>query len=124
MEIDEKLKTNISSTDTWLRLLITLGFGVLTSVVMMPVVWVLAGVQLLFQLITGQRNDNLHQVHRSLAAWLGQVFSYMLSVSNQKPFPFSDLPELEQEVVDSELSDPGPSEEKATTKKQEEAVEP
>lgn len=112
MELDDNLKSNISSVDTWLRLLLTIGLGVLTSVVMMPVVWVLAGVQLVFQLITGERNENLHEVHRSLSAWLSQVFSYMLLVSDQKPFPFSDLPELEPEVgvvVDSvELSDTDP----------------
>lgn len=99
MEINDELKSNISSTDTWLRILFILGFGILTSVVMMPVVWVLAGVQFLFLLITGERNENLHKIHRGLAAWLGQVFSYMLYVSDHQPFPLNDLPELDDEEL-------------------------
>lgn len=125
MEIDDKLKSNISSLDTWLRFLITLGFGALTSIVMMPVVWVLAGVQLVFLLITGERNSNLHEVHRSLSAWLAQVFSYMLAVSDQKPFPFSDLPELESEeeiVVEDQVEASAPESAKAKSEVEEEPV--
>ena len=113
MEIDEKLKANVSSIDTWQRFFITLGFGVLTSVVMMPVVWVLAGAQLIFQLVTGERNANLHEVNRTLSAWLRQVFGYMLSASDEKPFPFSDLPSLEPETTqDAEDIDSRNKEEK------------
>lgn len=106
MEINDELKSNISSTETWLRLLLTIGLGILTSVVMMPVVWVLAGVQLIFQLFTGQANENLHDINRNLSAWLNQVFRYMLLVSDVKPFPFSDLPELEPEIAEAEIIEP------------------
>jgi len=94
MEIDDELKSNISSADTWLRLVLIVIFGFVTSVVAMPVVWVLAGVQFVFSLITGHPNDNLHRILQIFAAWLNQVFSYMLYVSDRKPFPLSDLPEL------------------------------
>ena len=97
MEIDDELKSNIASTDTWLRLALIVVFGFITSVVAMPVVWVLAGVQFLFSLFTGKPNENLHRIHQNLAAWLNQVFSYMLYVSDRKPFPLSDLPDGDSE---------------------------
>ena len=101
MEIDDKLKSNISSVissaDTWLRILFIIGFGVLAYFVLLPLIWVLAGVQLLFLLVTAERNPTLHAGYRSLAAWLSQVFSYMLYVSDHKPFPLSDLPEVTEE---------------------------
>ena len=92
MDIDDELKSNISSSDTWLRLVLIVLFGFVTGVVAMPVVWVMAGVQFLFTLITGKPNENLGQILQSFAAWLNQVFSYMLYVSDQKPFPLSELP--------------------------------
>jgi len=115
MEIDDELKSNIASTDTWLRLALIIVFGFITSVVAMPVVWVLAGVQFLFSLFTGKPNENLHRIHKSLAAWLNQVFSYMLYVSDQKPFPLSDLPEVETKTEAATTSATKSS--KATSKK-------
>ena len=97
MEIDDELKSNMASKDTWLRLLLIIVFGFVISFVVLPVVWVLAGVQFLFTLFTGATNENLHQVHRGLAAWLNQVFSYVLFVSEDRPFPLSDLPDVDDQ---------------------------
>jgi hypothetical protein len=107
MEIDDELKSNISSADTWLRLVLIVIFGFVTSLVAMPVVWVLAGVQFIFSLITGHPNDNLHRILHTFAAWLNQVFSYMLYVSDRKPFPLSDLPEFDDSGMHSDTSGAG-----------------
>ena len=97
MQIDDELKSNVLSRDTWLRLVLIVPLGFITSVIAMPVVWVLSGVQFVFTLVTGRPNESLGDINRNIAAWLNQIFTYMLYVKDERPFPLSDLPETEEE---------------------------
>ena len=86
--MDDEIRTNISSPETWLRLLL-IGFFAFVANILMWVVWLIAGVQFLWSLITGRTNDNLDEFSASLVAYLTTIFEYMVYRSDTKPFPFS-----------------------------------
>lgn len=89
--MDEEVKSNIADPDTWIRLLLMILFGVCASVALW-IVWLTAAVQFLFALITGRPNENVHDFAGVLAAYLGQIFAFLLYQTEERPFPFSPLP--------------------------------
>ena len=100
---NEKLKSNITSSDHWIRLLFMILFAVVLYVAGI-VVGVLVLVQFLFALITGSDNTNLRQLGDSLTQYIAQTLRFLTYNSNEKPFPFADWPEAAPvaEVVEPE----------------------
>ncbi|WP_339898594.1 DUF4389 domain-containing protein [uncultured Gilvimarinus sp.] len=89
---NEKLKSNITSSDHWIRLLFMILFALVLYVAGI-VVGVLVLVQFLFALITGSDNTNLRQLGDSLTQYIAQTLRFLTYNSNDKPFPFADWPE-------------------------------
>lgn len=88
---NEQLKSNITSSKHWLRLVFMLLFAAvlqLASIVM----WVLVAAQFLFSLITGEDNQHLRRFGHSLSTYIYDVLKFLCYSSEEKPFPFADWP--------------------------------
>lgn len=89
--MDQQLKTNLASRETWLRLvfmlLLVVAFNVTEAVVVAVVVF-----QFLAKLVTGKPNDRLRGFGGSLGAYLRDIVAYLAFQSDDKPFPFSSWP--------------------------------
>jgi Domain of unknown function (DUF4389) len=56
------------------------------------VLGLLAVVQFIWLLATGEPNQNLSRLGASLARWFADVVRYLTCVSEDKPFPWKDWP--------------------------------
>jgi len=89
--MDEQMKENLTATETWIRLLFMILFGVISSFALW-FLWIIAAFQFVVVLFTRQTNDNLTEFSDSLIAYFEQVFSFLLFRTEDKPFPFSPWP--------------------------------
>ncbi|WP_049722003.1 DUF4389 domain-containing protein [Gilvimarinus polysaccharolyticus] len=88
---NEKIKSNITSPDHWIRLVFIILFAFILYVASF-VVGVLVLVQFLFALITGNDNTKLRQLGDSLTQFIAQTLQFLTYNSDDKPFPFADWP--------------------------------
>jgi hypothetical protein len=99
---NEQLKSNLTSSKHWLRLVFMLLYAAvlqLASIVM----WVVVAVQFLFSLITGEDNLPLRRFGHSLSTYIYDVLKFLCYSSEEKPFPFADWPESSVEPVKDEV---------------------
>ena len=108
---DKALKTNLLNADNWIRLLYMLLFGLLLTIARM-VIWVVAIVQFLFVLISGEDNTNLRNLGQGVTRWVSQALLFLTFNSDEKPFPFSDWPDTE--LVEGEVILAGDADEQTT----------
>lgn len=92
---NEELKSNLTSSRHWLRLLFMILFAVVLYVAAI-VMSFLVLLQFLFSLITGKDNHNLREFGQSLALYIYQTLRFLTYNSEQKPFPFDDWPSTEE----------------------------
>ncbi|WP_299591761.1 DUF4389 domain-containing protein [uncultured Microbulbifer sp.] len=93
---NEELKQNLTSSNQWLRLIYMVLFAVLLEIagfVMLAVVIA----QFLFAIFTGSANDNLRRLGDQIASYIYQSLQFLIYNSEEKPFPFSEWPESEEE---------------------------
>ena len=93
---NEELKQNLTSTNQWLRLVYMVLFAVLLEIagfVMLAVVIA----QFLFAIFTGSANDNLRRLGDQIASYIYQTLQFLIYNTEEKPFPFSEWPESEEE---------------------------
>jgi uncharacterized protein DUF4389 len=102
--MEEQTKTNLLNTETWFRLLYMLVFGLL-SVIARMVIWVVAILQFLLVLVTGTGNDNLRDLGQGTSKWVYQVFLFLTFNNDDKPFPFSDWPEVDAPLTEEIQTD-------------------
>ncbi|MEH6468457.1 MAG: DUF4389 domain-containing protein [Porticoccus sp.] len=102
--MEEQTKTNLLNTETWIRLLYMLVFGLL-SVVARMVIWVVAVLQFLLVLVTGAGNDNLRDLGQGTSKWVYQAFLFITFNNDDKPFPFSDWPEVDVPLTEERQTD-------------------
>lgn len=96
---NEKLKKNVTATNTWLRLVYMLIYGFFFYVAI-PVMAVVALVQFVFQLVAGNDNGKIRQFGHSLSQYMYQVLMFLSFNSEEKPFPFSDWPQAPTPMQD------------------------
>ncbi|WP_188151154.1 DUF4389 domain-containing protein [Teredinibacter waterburyi] len=100
--MDQQLKSNLTSSTHWLRLVYMLLFAVLLQVAL-AVMWVLVIVQFLFALVTGSDNGNLRKFGDSLAQYINATIRFLTYNSEVKAFPFAEWPDpVESEGEESE----------------------
>jgi hypothetical protein len=99
---NDELKSNLLSAKHWLRLVFMLLFAALLQVASI-IMWVLVLLQFIFSLITGQDNVNLRKFGYSLSTYIYQTLKFLTYSSEEKPFPFADWPEGEEEVPVAEV---------------------
>ncbi|WP_231757817.1 DUF4389 domain-containing protein [Microbulbifer elongatus] len=97
---NEELKQNLTSTNQWLRLVYMVLFAVLLEIagfVMLAVVIA----QFLFAIFTGGANDNLRRLGDQISSYIYQTLQFLIYNTEEKPFPFSEWPESEEEDLSS-----------------------
>ena len=97
--MDDKLKSNLTSSRHWMRLVFMLLFALLLQVAT-AVMWVLVILQFLFSLITGKDNEKLRAFGSALSVYIHQSLRFLTYNSEDKPFPFSDWPSAGDEDSD------------------------
>jgi len=95
---ERTLTENLSNLNTWFRLLLSVLFFFVNSVLRLAVGLVFVG-QFLFVLTTGDRNHRLHNLATILTDYIYQIVSYVTYKTDERPFPFNDLPRSAQDSV-------------------------
>ncbi|MDF3014585.1 MAG: glucose-phosphate thymidylyltransferase [Cellvibrio sp.] len=88
---NEQLKSNLTSSKHWLRLVFMLLFAAVLQLASL-VMWVLVAVQFIFSLVTGEDNQHLRRFGHSLSTYIYDVLKFLCYSSEEKPFPFADWP--------------------------------
>lgn len=89
--MDPQLKSNLTSSKHWIRLLYMLLFALFLYVASF-VVAIMVIVQFLFALITGSDNRKLRELGGSLTIYIKDALLFLTFNSEAKPFPFADWP--------------------------------
>ncbi len=92
--MDEQLKSNLLSSHHWLRLAFMVLFAILLQVAGL-VMWVVVSLQFIFSLLTGRDNIQLRSFGGSLTQYVYQSLQFLTYNTEEKPFPFSDWPEMD-----------------------------
>jgi len=103
---------NITQPSAWIRVLLMAVFAIASYFVLLPLILVLSIAQALFTLITGQSNANLKYFSATLKLYVTQIIEFLTYLSDDRPYPFSDLPEVED---DSLQEGPAPKRESRET---------
>lgn len=98
----------------WSRIFFVALFLLILSLIVLPLVAVLAGVQALFTIFTGADNRNLRGLAAALAEYVREILLFASWNSGRRPFPFSEFPGVameEDEAAAGEEDDaaPGPA---------------
>lgn len=98
--MDQQLKSNLTSSKHWIRLVYMLLFACFLYVASFVIV-VLVIVQFVFALVTGSDNKKLREFGSSLTQYIYQVLLFLTFNSEEKAFPFTDWPApASQDVVE------------------------
>ena len=91
----EQVKQNVLSGRQWLRMLFMAGY-ILASWVLTLVLLVTILVQTLIVLITGETNRNLRRFGILCGVFMHQIIHFLVYGSDDKPFPFSEFPDIDR----------------------------
>lgn len=92
---NEQLTSNLKSSKHWLRLLFMVFFAAILQLASI-VMWCLVIVQFFFSLITGEDNIHLRKFGHSLSIYIFNTLKFLTYTSEEKPFPFSDWPHVDE----------------------------
>jgi hypothetical protein len=84
---DAQLTDNLKSRSIWMRLLFMVIVIFLYSISRIVVAAVVA-MQFVWKLFTGETNDNLLELGRSLATYTEQILLYLTFNTEDRPYPF------------------------------------
>ncbi len=104
---NEQLKSNVTSSKHWLRLVFMLLFAAILQLASL-VMWIVVAVQFLFSLITGEDNLHLRRFGHSLSTYIYDVLKFLCYSSEEKPFPFADWPVSENTETTAEVQSAQP----------------
>lgn len=107
---------NLREPSAWIRVLFMVGFALVLHLIVGPIIIVLMIVQALFKLITSETNFNLRRFGKALGQWVYEVIQFLTYNSQEKPFPFSDFPPLEDEEESGEGQGKDSKSKKASSK--------
>tara|TARA_B110000858_G_scaffold198463_1_gene265315 strand:+ start:14690 stop:15130 length:441 start_codon:yes stop_codon:yes gene_type:complete len=113
----EEFVENIKERSFWVRILCMVAFAVAVYIIIVPMILVLSIVQSVFTLLNGQTNANLKYFSATLALYVIQIIEFLTYLSEAKPFPFSDLPEVEDDSLQEESASTAAAEKKPAVKK-------
>jgi Domain of unknown function (DUF4389) len=93
MNIDQdQIRANLLSSTFWVRILFMVIFALVLWALRLAVI-VICVVQTVIVMITGEVNAQLQRLGAVTAVYVGQVVSFMLFATEDKPFPFTPFPE-------------------------------
>ena len=90
--MDQTRKKNLTNPTTWMRLVYIILFVIAFYVAMFVLVAVVV-VQFLFKLITGESNEHLRGLGRSLGTYTYEIIAFVTFHTDEMPFPFASWPE-------------------------------
>jgi heme/copper-type cytochrome/quinol oxidase subunit 2 len=94
LELDWKKR--LLSVDHWLRFVFMILFVIIVVMVAYVMV-VLVLLQFAWALFSGEGNNKLRVFGARLSLYVYQALCFLTYNTEEKPFPFSDLPEVEKE---------------------------
>ena len=113
----DKSIDNVIQSPVWIRTLFVVVFAIASYFILLPLIIVLSIAQGLFTLITGNANANLKYFSAVLELYISQLFRFLTYLSEVKPYPFSDLPEVEDVSLENEPAQKKESKEEASAKR-------
>lgn len=99
-------KARFGDVDLWIRFVYMVLFALLTALSRL-VVCLIALLQFLLVLFSGEDNRNLRSFGNSLSRWTFDTYRFLTFNSEQKPFPFMDWPQDAVPVEQSPLQSEG-----------------
>lgn len=90
----DQFRHNVKKHQNWSRLLYMLIFGLLLNLAG-AVMWLLAALQFIFVLGTGEDNRQLRHFGKALADFIRDALLFVSYNTERKPFPFADWPHPE-----------------------------
>lgn len=93
-ELDD-IVDNLKEPSAWIRIVFMIAFATVLYVIIAPVILVLMVAQALFSVFNGSSNNNLRFLGAALNKYVYQILEFISYNSEEKPFPFSDFPQLE-----------------------------
>jgi len=93
----ENIKSNLTSSRHWLRLLFMLVFAAVLQVASI-VMWMLVIAQFIFSLVTGEDNPQLRKFGHALSIYIFNTLKFLTYASEEKPFPFADWPLVDEDL--------------------------
>ncbi len=107
--MDEQLKSNLTSSKLWVRVVYMLLLALFCYLASFFIAIVIV-VQLIITLISGSYNKRLRAFSLSLIKYIQQSLMFLSFNSDNKPFPFSDWPEVDEpESVSGDTFDETPN---------------
>lgn len=113
----DKSIDNVIQSPVWIRTLFVVVFAIASYFILLPLIIVLSIAQGLFTLITGNANANLKYFSAVLELYISQLFRFLTYLSEVKPYPFSNLPEVEDVSLENEPAQKKESKEEASAKR-------
>ena len=122
--MEEKLRSNMMSSDIWLRAVYMVLFAIAFSITKL-IITVLVIFQFISILVTSRANEQLLQFGKNLSVYVLEILDFQTFNTERRPFPFSPWPDeepggddwLDDDDLDdddyvAEASDTEPDEEK------------
>lgn len=88
-------KIPLTNCNTWIRFAYMLLFAVLLMAARLVITLVVI-IQFLLVLFIGSDNENLRNLGQGLAKWVYETVMFLTFNSEEKPFPFSEWPTIDQ----------------------------
>jgi hypothetical protein len=108
---------NLKQPSAWIRVIFMLAFAIVLYLIIAPVFLVLMAAQFLFVVISGESNTNLRFFGAVLGKYIHQILKFVSYNSEEKPFPFSDFPEVDDDFAVNKNEKPQKKESTAATGK-------
>ncbi len=89
--MEQETKDNLTSRNTWMRVVYMILFAVIFSIVEF-VIAVVAVVQFLSTLFTGKVIRQLQALGQSVAAYVNEITQFLTYRTDDKPYPFAAWP--------------------------------
>ena len=96
----EKILENLLSPKQWIRIVLMLFFALISWLVRFVQI-LIAVVQAICVLISGEENERLRTAGMVTSIYQAQIWLFLTYASDSKPFPMSDLP---QDINDLDLN--------------------
>lgn len=101
--IDDKVKQNFKSRNTWMRFFYMLVFALILGLAHLIFAAVVI-VQFVTVLLSGERNQKLLDFGASMSQYVFDIWRYLSFVSEAQPFPFAEWRDVAAPKSDSETA--------------------
>lgn len=88
---------NLRKPAVWIRIVFMVAFAVVLYLIIAPVILVVIMAQILFVFIAGSPNSNLRDFSIALVEYIFQILKFLIYATDNKPFPFSNFPSVQDD---------------------------